>query len=925
MLTRKRNVLLFSVCTLFAMITRGQSQIPISGDFKNIYFKEFVRIIEASHPYHFYYDTTQLDSLPVTIDANNTPISALLDKLFEKTNFHYAIDSINNIFIVLKRFPVFTALPPELFIVGKKITNEPDTITDAGSQPGIKQKINTSAENKLYEIGLRTNQPLTGSAILAGYVKDSKSGEGLVGASVYLDSSSIGTTTDQFGYYSLTLPRGRHLLQISSTGMKPTKRQLILYSNGKLTIELKDDVPTLKSVIVIAEKNSNVRRLQMGIERISIKTIKQLPALLGEPDVLRAILTLPGVTSVGEASSGFNVRGGSSDQNLILFNDATIYNSSHLFGFFSAFNADVIKNADLYKSSIPEKYGGRLSSVLDVTTRDGNNKKWTGNAGIGLLTTKFMVEGPLVIDKTSILIGGRTTYSNWLLSRLPGDDYSNSSAFFYDLNLQLTHTINVKNSLYVTFYSSSDKFRLNNDTTYKYSNQNLVVKWKHVFNNKLYATVSGGKDQYDYSVIGNKETIRSYKLEFGIDQYNIKGDFIYNLNNKHQFNFGLSNIYYKLQPGSFQPSGQQSLVIPKKVSPEQAIETAIYLGDRIALTDRLSINAGIRFVLYNYLGPRQTYSYFNGLSRDQATIKDSAYYTSGKIIKTYMGPEYRLSLRYSLSEQSSIKLSYNTLRQYIHLLSNTTSISPTDIWKLSDSHIKPQSGDQFSLGYYQNFESNTIETSVEVYYKRIKNYLDYKSGASIVLNQNIERDVINTKGRAYGAEFLIRKTTGKLNGWISYTYARIELQMDDPIAGQVINKGNYYPANFDKPHSVNVIGNYKFTHRYSISLSTQYSTGRPITLPIAEFNLSGARRLFYSQRNQYRVPDYFRMDFSVNLDGNHKVKQRTHGSWTLGVYNLTARKNVYSIYFVEENGTIKGYKLSVIGTAIPYITYNIRF
>ena len=707
--------------------------------------------------------------------------------------------------------------------------------------------------------------------------------------------------------------------------MKATKRQLILYSNGKLTIEIKDDVQTLKRVIVVAEKNSNVRRLQMGIERISIKTIKQLPALLGEPDVLRVILTLPGVTSVGEASAGFNVRGGSTDQNLVLFNDATIYNPSHLFGFFSAFNADVIKNADLFKSSIPEKYGGRLSSVLDVTTRDGNNKKWTGNTGIGLLTTKFMVEGPLVIDKTSILIGGRTTYSNWLLARLPGSDYSNSRAFFYDLNLQITHTINAKNSLYFTFYSSSDKFRLNDDTTYRYSNQNLVLKWKHVFNNKLYSTLSGGKDRYAYSVAGNKETIRSYQLEFGIDQFNIKGDFIYNPNNKHQLNFGVSNIYYKLQPGSLQPNGPQSLVIPEKVAPEQAIETAFYLGDRISLTDRLSINAGIRYVLYNYLGPRQTYSYFKGLSRDLATIEDSAYYKAGKIIKTYQGPEYRISLRYSLSDQASVKIGYNTLRQYIHLLSNTTAISPTDIWKLSDSQIKPQSGDQLSLGFYQNFKSNTIETSVELYYKRLKNYLDYKSGASIVLNQNIERDVINTRGRAFGAEFLIRKSTGKLNGWISYTYARIKLQMDDPIAGQVINNGNYYPANFDKPHSLNVIGNYRFTHRYSISLSTQYSTGRPITLPIAEFNLAGSRRLFYSERNQYRVPDYFRMDFSVNLDGNHKLKQRTHGSWTFGLYNLTARKNVYSIYFVEENGTIKGYKLSVIGTAIPYITYNIRF
>ena len=925
MLIEKKNALLLTLYLLGTLVVIGQSQKPVTGHFQKIYFKEFVAIIEASADYHFYYDTIPLDSLLVSVEANNTPLSDILVQIFGQSNYRHVIDSINGVFIIPKHFPVLTSLPGNFFNLAKKISSEADTVTDAGSDPETRQKINTSAENKLYEIGFRTNQPLTGSAILVGYVKDSKSGEGIVGASVYLDSSSIGSITDQFGYYSLTLPRGRHILRISSTGMKPTKRQLIIYSNGKLNIELKDDVPTLKSVIVVAEKNSNVRRMQMGIERITIKTIKQVPVLLGEPDILRVLLTLPGVTSVGEASTGFNVRGGSADQNLILFNDATIYNPSHLFGFFSAFNPDVIKNAELYKSSLPEKFGGRLSSILDITTRDGNNKKWTGNAGIGVLTSKLMIEGPLVKNKTSLLVGGRSTYSNWLLTRLPGSDYSNSRASFYDANLQLTHMINAKNSLYFTFYSSSDKFRLNNDTTFKYNNRNLVLKWKHIFNNKLYSTISGGTDHYAYSVTGDKETIQSFQLKFDINQYNLKGDFNYTPDNKHQLNFGLSNIYYMLQPGSLKPNGIQSLIIPKTVATEQAAEMAIYLGDRITISDRLSINAGIRYALYNYLGPQQTYNYINGLPRDQSTIEDSSKYAAGKIIKTYHSPEIRLSLRYSLSDQASVKFSYNNLSQFIHLLSNTTAISPTDIWKLSDSHIKPQRGEQVSIGFYRDFPSKSIETSVELYYKRIKNYLDYKSGASIVLNQNIERDVISTKGRGYGAEFLIRKSAGKLNGWMSYTYARIELQMDDPIAGQLINKGNYYPANFDKPHSVNIIANYKFTHRYSISLNAQYNTGRPITLPIAIFNLAGSQRVYYSNRNQYRIPDYFRMDFSANIEGNHKIKQRTHGAWSLGVYNLTARKNPYSIYFVEENGIVKGYKLSVIGTAIPYITYNIRF
>ncbi|MBC7849870.1 MAG: TonB-dependent receptor [Chitinophagaceae bacterium] len=922
MLCYRKTNLVVLLTIGFSFFGFAQKSDLITGNFESVRFYYFARTIESTTSYHFFYDPTTLDSLTVNTKANNSPLADLLTDILKPTNLHFAIDKSGNVFIADKKFKIQTNLPDNLFAVTKPTTTIP---IPEEAETESQQKINTSEENKLFEIGPKTSQPFSGSATLAGYIKDSKSGEGLLGASVYLDSSSIGVVTDQFGYFSLTLPRGRHQLRITSTGMKATKRQIVLHSDGRLNVEMREDIPTLKTVMVVAEKNSNVRRMQMGIERLTIKTIKQVPVLLGEPDVLRVILTLPGVTSVGEASTGFNVRGGSSDQNLVLFNDATIYNPSHLFGFFSSFNPDVIKNAELYKSSIPEKYGGRLSSVLDITTRDGNSKKWTGTAGIGLLTSKLTLEGPLDKDKTSILIGGRSTYSNWILRRLPGSDYSNSRASFYDVNLHLTHEFNSKNTLYVTGYMSEDQFRLNDDTTYKYGNKNVVAKWKHVFNNKLYMTLTGGRDQYQYSVEGDKASINEYKLAFDIAQFNERLDFSYAPNNNHQLSFGVTNINYKIQPGELRPVGKASLIVPEQVNAEKAMESAVYLGDKINLGDKLSVNVGVRYSMFAYLGPQKTYKYIDGLPRDESTVQDSSVFGNNKAIQRYHGPELRLALRYTLSENSSVKLSYNTLRQYIHLLSNTTAISPTDIWKLSDQHIKPQLGDQLSAGIYRDFKSNTIETSVEVYYKRIKNFLDYKSGASIVMNKNIERDVISTKGRAYGIEFLIRKSTGKLNGWISYTYSKIELQMDDSLAGQQINKGNYYPANFDKPHMINLVSNYKFTHRYSISFNVQYSTGRPITLPIAVFNLAGSQRVFYSERNQYRVPDYFRMDFAINIDGNHKLKQLTHGSWSVGLYNMTARKNPYSIYFVEENGVIKGYKLSVIGTVIPYVTYNVRF
>ncbi|HLX91109.1 MAG TPA: TonB-dependent receptor, partial [Puia sp.] len=725
--------------------------------------------------------------------------------------------------------------------------------------------------------------------------------------------------------FSLTLPRGRHTIRISSVGMKDTKREVVVYSDGKLNIEMQDFVQSLKAVIVGAEKTSNIRGLQMGVERLNIKMIKQVPVVFGEADVLRTVLTLPGVTSVGEASTGFNVRGGSADQNLILFSDATIYNPSHLFGFFSAFNPDVVKDVELYKSSIPEKYGGRLSSVLDVTAREGNRKKFSGVGGIGPLTSRLTLEGPIVNDKTSFIIGGRTTYSDWILKNIPNDEYHNSRASFYDLNLNINHEFNSKNSIYLTGYLSHDQFRLNSDTTYKYSNKNLNVKWKHIFNNKFYSVFLVGHDQYEYSVSSTLNPVNAFNLAFQIDQTNVRADFTYVPSSNHTIDFGISSLHYSLQPGSFTPVGPRSLVVPDFVQREQALENAAYIGDKFEISPALSVQGGLRYSFYGYLGSHDVYTYAAGLPKSVGTIQDTLSYGPNSIIKTYGGPEYRISARWTLSTNTSLKASYNTLRQYIHLLTNSTSISPTDIWKLSDPNIKPQTGDQYSIGLYQNFKSNTIETSFELYYKNIWHYLDYKSGATLVLNSHIETDVFNTKGKSYGAEFMIKKSTGKLNGWLSYTYSRTLLKQDDPLAGQTINNGDFYPADFDKPHSVNFIGNYRFSHRFSVSLDVVYSTGRPITLPVAVYYLAGSQRVFYSERNQYRVPDYFRTDLSMNIEGNHKVKKFKHSSWTLGVYNLTARKNPYSIYFVEQGGLIQGYKLSIFGTAIPFITYNFRF
>lgn len=924
----KRIIVYCITCYLFLFLslnTSAQTKHKITlKEYNQVSAKQFIDDIALNFVCKIYYEIKDIDSLNISLKEGSYSIDEVLKMTIKSNGLQFAIDGFGNVFIS-KKFQLQTELASNYFDKQKDNSSSNPNISLPVLNKFEKGQLNISIEQKLIEIGNKSSRNDKSETVLAGYVRDYKNGEAISGAIVSVENSNVKILTDQFGYYTLRLPRGRHTLYVSSMGMKDTKRELQLYSEGKLSIEMNEYIASLKAVTVSNERKSNLRGTQMGLDKVSIKTIKQLPFVLGESDVLRVVLTLPGVTSVGEASTGFNVRGGAADQNLILLNDATIYNPSHLFGFFSAFNADVIKTVELYKSAIPEKYGGRLSSVLEVSTRDGNSKKFSGSGGIGLLTSRLTLEGPFNKDKTSFIISGRTTYSNWILNQIPEETYKNSKASFYDLNLQITHQFNTKNSLYITGYLSHDDFRLNKDTTFQYGNKNLIAKWKHIVNNHFYSVLSVGTDNYGYNISSTEVPLNAFKLSFNISQSHLKYDFNYNPSNKHSINFGLNTLHYKLDPGVFEPNSQTSLVKYNKVQREQALESALYFGDNIKVNNDLTINLGLRYSLFNYLGARLQYQYAPGIPKQENTIIDSIQYGSGKTIKTYHGPEFRFSMRYSLKENASLKFSFNSLRQYIHTLSNTTAISPTDIWKLSDPNIAPQQGYQASIGYYKNLKGNKIELSFEIYYKWMQHYLDFKSGANLIMNKHIETELINTNGIAYGAEFMIKKSVGNLNGWLSYTYSRTFLQMNDPLAQESINNGEKYPASYDKPHNINLIGNYKFSHRLSLSLNGVYSTGRPITLPIAVFYQAGAQRVLYSNRNQFRIPDYIRADVSVNLEGNHKIKKLAHSSWSMGVYNVFARQNPYSVYFIQENGLIKGYQLSIFATAIPFITYNFKF
>ena len=914
--------LLCSVCCLRQSFAQTEPEKKITMRLDSAKFHEFVKQVEAQTGYYFYYDASKFDSLALDLNVTNESLREVLDQVFKGSDFQYAVDAKKRVYITEGQ-RIITQLQPNIF--NPDAASDTGPISYTGPEDDATEKLLSSAESKLHEIGIKKTRITPGNSTLTGYVRNAVTGEPVIGAAVFIEKPSIGVTTDALGFYALTIPRGKHLIKVKSTGMRETMRQVILYSDGKLDIEMRESVVALKEVFVKAGMDKNVVGTQMGTVKLTIKDLKQVPTVFGETDLLRTVLTLPGIKSVGENSTGLNVRGGSTDQNLIQYNDAVIYNPSHLFGFFSAFNPDVIKDVELYKSTIPSKFGGRLSSVLDINSRDGNKKKFIASGGIGLVTGRLAIEGPIIKDKTSFLLAGRSTYSNWLIKTLDNPTYNRSSANFYDLNLHVSHEINEKNSLFLTGYVSKDKFKLYGDTTYSYQNALGALKWKHTFNPRLYSVFTVSHSKYQYSMGASGLPLNSFDLKFDINQSNFKADFSYVLHPKHTLDFGLSTIYYKLHPGKFTPRGTESLILADTLEAEQATESAIYIEDKFEVNPRLSITAGIRFSYFQYLGPKTVNKYVPGFPIDYIYEDGTESFAKGKKIKNYGGPEYRASIRYSVFDNLSMKLSYNTLRQYIHLLSNTMTVSPTDIWKLSDKYIKPQIGDQFSLGLYRNFRGNKIEVSVEGYYKNIKNFLDYKGGDSLIMNHNIEAATLVTKAKAYGVEFMIKKTTGKFNGWLGYTYSRTLLRAVDRESPDAPNKGNYYPSNYDKPHDLTIVSNYRFSHRFSLSYNFTYSTGRPYTPPIGKYYIDGAQRVYYADRNQFRIPDYYRMDLAMNIEGNHRIKKLAHSSWTLAVYNLLGRKNPTSVYFQTVNGKVNGYQLSIFGQPIPTITYNFRF
>lgn len=890
----------------------------------SLHFNRYIELLEEKTDFHFFYNPQWIDSLPISINLNKATLEEVLDQLCLSKKLSYTILGDKNIVLIKNRQIKTNYAENYLQYLHDRQMLIADTIRYIYKENTEEEKSNINKEYQVFTIGNPSINSHQKKATLTGIVKDLETGEPLVGAVVYIQELKNGSATNSYGFYSVTLPKGQYKLEYRSVGMKTTYRNIIIHSNGELNVELKSTPTSLKEVIITQKSENPVRNLRMGMEKLTLKSLKQLPTGLGEPDIIKSALLLPGVQSVGEASNGFNVRGGSVDQNLILLNDAPIMNTSHFFGFFSGFNSDVIKDITLFKSGIPAKYGGRVSSVMDITMKEGNKKETKVYGGISPVSGRLTAEGPIIKDKSSFIVGARTTYSNWVLSLLNDFNIKNSKANFYDLQGNLTFDINQNNNLYLSGYLSHDKFDYYSNDAFDYNSLASTLKWGHIFSPKLFSTFSAGVSNYDYTLKSRKDSVTMYGVEYGIHQYIFKTDFSYHPSFNHKIDYGISSTWYNLAPGNRYPIGAKSLILNKTIEQEKALESAIYLSDEFDLTELISISAGFRYALYSSFGAKTRYNYKENQPKSVETITDTTYYSKGEPIQFYSGPEFRLSSNIKVGINSSLKIGINRMHQFIHMISNTTAMSPTDVWKLSDTYLKPQLGDQYSIGYYQNLRNNTIEASVETYYKKLKNVLDYKGGAQLLLNEHLETDVLNGEGKAYGIEFMVQKKNGKLTGWANYTYSRILHKIDSEFSVEKVNNGEYFPANYDKPHEFKFVSNYKFSRRLNISSNFFYSTGRPFTAPVAYFKFNDSYRVYYSERNSMRMDDYIRLDFAATLNGNLVKNKLNHSSWTFAVYNVLGRKNPYSIYFRTEGEKVQGYKMSIFGQPIYTITYNFK-
>ncbi|WP_339816296.1 TonB-dependent receptor [uncultured Imperialibacter sp.] len=866
-------------------------------------WKTKIEQLEKAFGIDIYYRNEWVDASKVTIPDTSLPRDQALQAFLAPLSLSY----------ITYRKKLVVLLPDS---TARKFASSSE---DYGSQLKIPEGVTIIGDLKSF--GTQRN------ATIRGRIIDANSGDPLIGANVMLVGTNRSTSTNEKGEYSFQVPVGLYDLLITTVGYIEERKPVAIVGDGQLSTELFDTTYELEE-ITIRERafENNVTDAKMGINSIDVASIRRLPSFLGEADVIKSLTFLPGVSSVGEGSSGFNVRGGNFDQNLILMDGAPVFYPSHMLGFFSLINSEMVDNLTLYRGGVPAKYGGRISSVLDIRLKEGDKKRWNGNVGLGPITSKAFAEGPLIKNKASLALGVRVASADWILKRTRSIELRESGARYIDFQGTIDAFVTDKDKVRLSGYMSGDRFSFAQDAIYSYQNNIYSVSWTHSFPQNIYLKVNGASSDYDFEV-ENTETLREYIMQSGIHYKDVKADLTYDPGNGFQAEVGVLAGKYNIERGELEPTTISSLEAARSLQDMNGIEKAVYGSVEWKPASWLTLSAGSRYTTFDQKGPLKIYSYDPALARDDDAIIDSTSYAKGDVINTYSGFEPRGSASIKIAEEQSIKIGYNRMRQYINIVSNTAAVTPFDIWTTSSTHFKPVIGDQYGIGYFRNFTKNKLQTSVELFYKEVQNVTEYKNNADLFLKDNIETELLQGFGRSYGAEFLVQKDAGLLTGWVSYTYSRSLRTINGELEEQKINRGKEYAADFDKPHTLNIVSTYKLSRLWRFSGNFTYSTGRPTSYPIDKYVFNGIVVAQFSERNQFRVPDYHRLDIAFSVDGTNKRKAKVETSWTFSLYNVYGRKNAYSVFFSQRNSDppVTPYKLAVLGIPFPSVTFNLKF
>jgi len=890
----------FLFFTFVPIQAKSDDDIKITGTF-NENFIDFLNETGKAHNIIFYYQANWFTSKIVNKTYDNASILSILDELLRDSPYKFVFIQ-PNIIVFLPKDEVLNVISKSSFQ-----SSESDS--------------NIQIIGKLEDIGKVKKPEIKGTII------DGKTGEPIIGATISVQNTTLGSASDVKGNYALSLVPGIYNLVVSSIGYESKTFIVKLIGNGVMNAELFDQSIKLDEVIVSAQKaDKNVKSNQMSLVELDKKALKQIPALFGERDIIKSMTMMPGVSSVGEFGSGINVRGGSSDQNLFLIEGAPIFNSSHVFGLISAINPDDVNNVSLYKGYIPQNFGERISSVMDIQLKEGSYKDLHASGGIGILDSRLMVESPIVKDKASIIISARSSYSDWLLKQIPDQDLRNSSANFFDINSMVSINAGTKNKITIFGYVSNDLFRYSDQLKYSYANYLGSFTWDHKFTDSFNSKLIFATSHYGITKDAIDPKYEINRVNTGIHYNSIKIDFNNSTIKTHTINFGSQVIYYSNNPGIQTPLDNSPTNLYLKLNNEQAAEGLLFIGDKYDITEKISFQVGLRASVYTFLGPNKINQYQPNLSKSTNTFAGVKNYGTGSIIKTYSDLEPRAALKIQLAETNSLKLSYNRNVQYLSLISYTSIPTPDDVWKLSSPYLQPTRCDQLAFGFFQNFNNNAIETSVEVYYKKLTNLIEYKNGLKISMDTLLDAGFINANGKNYGVELLLKKNKGEVDGWISYTYSRSLKQTTGVFNDEKINDNNWYPSVFDRPHNLTIMGTYHYNRRIRIAFTYNYATGRPVTYPEQVYTLNGSPFVQYSDRNKYRLPDYKRLDLSISLDETLYRKRKWKGSWSFSVINVLSNQNIYSVIYKQVSAyNSELFKLLIINQPLPTLTYNFIF